>query len=127
MYTVSRDDFERVLKTQEEIDVETKVVNDRMMQQGTPPEMANWEPDPYRIAIAGFDVDGQGRLWVRKGTTETSSFEIYDLDGNPLFTAALDAGERASTWQVLIEDDKFVAFDIDPEFYPQVFIGDLPE
>lgn len=127
LYTVSEDDFERVLKTQEEIDIETEIVNNRMIQQGMPPDMANWEPDPYRTAIAGFGVDGQGHLWVRLGTTETPSFDIYDLDGNFLFTAALDAGKRANTWGVLIENDKFIAFDVDPDFYPQIFIGDLPE
>ncbi len=48
------------------------------------------------------------------------------MDGNILFTAALDAGERASTWQVLIQENQFLAFDADPELYPQVFIGELP-
>ena len=86
-----------------------------------------WEPDPYRTAIAGFGVDEQGRLWVTKGTAETPSFDVYDLDGNLLFTAALDAGERASTWMIVVEEEKFIAFDADPEFYPQVFTGDLPE
>lgn len=127
LIVISKDDFERIAKTQEEIDIEIEITNNVMIQQGMPPEMANWEPDPYRTAIGGFGVDGQGRLWVRKGTTYTPSFDVYDLDGNLLFTAALDAGERTSTWGVSIEGDKFIAFDADPELYPQVFIGDLPE
>ncbi len=127
LIVISKDDFERIAKTQEEINIEIEITNNMMIQQGMPPEMANWEPDPYRAAIGGFGVDGQGRLWVRKGTTYTPSFDVYDLDGNLLFTAALDAGERTSTWGVNIEGDKFIAFDADPELYPQVFIGDLPE
>ncbi|MCK5063912.1 MAG: 6-bladed beta-propeller, partial [Candidatus Fermentibacteraceae bacterium] len=128
LYVVSKDDFERVAKTQEEIDIETELVNNAMIQQGMPPAMANWEPDPYRMAIAGFGVDEQDRLWVTKGTSETPSFDVYSADGlDLLFTAALDAGERASTWAVIIRKDKFIAFDADPELYPQVFIGDLPE
>jgi hypothetical protein len=127
LFTVTDEDFERVRKTQEEIELEAEIVNNLMMQQGMPESMANWEPDPYRTAIGGLGVDGQGRLWVTKGTSETPSFNVYDLDGNFLFTAALDAGERASTWDVVIEGDRFIAYDADPEFYPQVFIGDLPE
>ncbi|MCK4671373.1 MAG: 6-bladed beta-propeller [Candidatus Aegiribacteria sp.] len=127
LFTVTDEDFARARKTQEEIELEAEIVNNLMVQQGMPESMANWEPDPYRTAVGGFGVDGQGRLWVTKGTTETPSFNIYDLDGNLLFTAALDAGERASTWGIVIEGDKFIAFDADPEFYPQIFIGDLPE
>lgn len=127
LYTITDEDFERALKTQEEIDLEAEMVNSLMIQQGMPESMANWEPDPYRTAIGGFGVDGHGRLWITKGTAETPCFDVYDLDGNFLFTAALDAGEKASTWAVAIEGDKFIAFDADPELYPQVFIGDLPE
>ncbi|MCK4506832.1 MAG: 6-bladed beta-propeller [Candidatus Aegiribacteria sp.] len=125
---ITIDDFERVAKNQEEIDTETEVVNRMMIQQGMPPAMANWEPDPYRQAIVGFGVDGQGRLWVRKGTAETLYFDVYSVDGLEfLFTAALDVGEIASMWTVVIKNNKFIAFDSDPELYPQVFIGDLSE
>ncbi len=125
---VSNDDFERVVKTQEEIDIETEVVNRLMIQQGMPPAMANWEPDPYRQAIVGFGVDGQDRLWVIKGTAETLYFDVYSVDGLEfLFTAALDVGEIANMWTVVIEKDKFLAFDSDPELYPRLLIGDLPE
>ncbi|MCK4505871.1 MAG: 6-bladed beta-propeller [Candidatus Aegiribacteria sp.] len=127
LFTITNEDFERALKTQEEIELEAEIMNNLMIQQGMPESMANWEPDPYRTAIGGFGVDGQGRLWVTKGTTETPSFNVYDLDGNFLFTAALDAGERASTWDVVIEGDRFIAYDADPDYYPRVFTGDLPE
>ena len=126
LFTVMDENFERVLKTQEEIDLEAEIVNNRMIQQGMPESMANWEPDPYRSAIGGLWIDGLDRIWVTIGTTRTASFDVYDMEGNLLFTAALDAGERATTWQVLIQEDRFLAFDADPEFYPQVFIGDLP-
>ncbi|MCD4776474.1 MAG: 6-bladed beta-propeller [Candidatus Aegiribacteria sp.] len=126
LFTVTDENFVRVLKTQEEIDIETEMVNSRMVQGGMPPEMANWEPDPYRIAIAGIWVDGLDRLWVTKGTTLTPSYNVYDMEGNLLFTAALDAGEKASTWQTVIRGNRILAFDADPEHYPQIFIGDLP-
>jgi len=130
LFTVTDEDFVRARKTQEEIDLEAEIVNKAMVQQGMPESMANWEPDPYREAIkeeSGFGIDQLGRLWVGNGTTTTPSFNVYDMEGNLLFTAALDAGERACTWSVVIEEDKFIAFDADPELYPQVFIGNLPE
>ncbi|MCK5115397.1 MAG: hypothetical protein KAR44_02280 [Candidatus Aegiribacteria sp.] len=126
IFTVIDDDFERVLKTQEEIDIETEVVNINLRQVGMDPEMANWEPNPYRPAIAGLAIDGHGRIWVRKGTIRLGTFNVYDLDGNFLYTVALDTGERAENWVVVIKDDQFLAYDEDPEYYPQVFIGDLP-
>ncbi len=126
LFTKIDENFVRVLKTQEEIDLEAEMVNNRMIQQGMPESMANWEPNPYRSAIGGLWIDGLDRIWVTKGTTVTPSFNVYDMDGNTLFTAALDAGERASTWQVLIQENQFLAFDADPELYPQVFIGGLP-
>ena len=128
LITIKNEDFARVRKTEEEIDLETEMVNNLMIQQGMPESMANWEPDPYRTAIGGFDIDEQGRLWVRNGTAATLYFDVYSVDGfDFLFTAALDVGEKVSTWDVVIEGDKFIAFDADPELYPQVFTGDLPE
>jgi hypothetical protein len=126
LYTVTDDNYERVRKTQEEIDLETEMVNARMIQQGMPPEMANWEPEPFRLAIAGISPDGMGRLWVTRGTTMTPTFDVYDMEGNLLFTAALDVGERSSTWAVVIGGDRFLAFDANPEDYPRLYIGNLP-
>ncbi len=126
LFTIIDEDFVRVHKTQEEIDLETELVNSRMIQQGMPEAMANWTPDPYRTAIGGLWIDGPGRIWVTKGTTQTPSFDVYDIQGNLLFTAALDAGSRADTWGVLINGNQFLAFDADPVLYPQIFIGDLP-
>ena len=126
LFTVVDENFERVLKTQQEIDLETELVNNMMIQQGMPPEMANWEPDPYNSAIGGLWFDDLDRIWVTRGTTRTPTFNVYDMEGNLLFTAALDAGERASSWGVIIKENQFLAFDADPELYPQLFIGDLP-
>ncbi|OPL19773.1 MAG: hypothetical protein AVO35_02015 [Candidatus Aegiribacteria sp. MLS_C] len=127
VFTFADEDYEKVPKTASEIELEREMVNARMVQQGMPASMANWEPDPYRPAVGGLSFDGMNRIWVTRGTTRTPSFDVYDTEGNHLFTAAVDAGEDAMTWQVVISGDRFIAFDADPEFYPQVFIGDLPD
>ncbi len=127
IFTFVDEDYERVLKSQEEIDLETEIVNARMVQQGMPSEMANWEPDPYRMSVTGLYPDDFGRLWVGKGTNSSPTFDVFDMEGNFLFTAAIDAGERTSTWGVLVSHDGFLAFDANPEDYPVVYWGDLPE
>ncbi len=126
LYTYEQEDFERVPKTQSEIDLEIEIVNSRMIAQGMPPSMANWEPNPYRIGIASMFIDGYDRLWITKGTTKTATFDVYSLDGDLLFTAALDVGERADTWTLAIGENGFACFDIDPEYYPQLYFGSLP-
>ncbi len=126
LYTYVDEDFQRAEKTQSEIDLEAEIVNARMIAQGMPPSMANWEPDPYRTSIAGLYIDGLNRLWVSKGTSSTNTFDVFDLEGNLLFTAAIDAGEAAETWGTIIGKESFICFDVNPEDYPRVFYGDLP-
>lgn len=127
LYLIEDEDFKQVSKTPEEIELETELVNAQMIQQGAPPEMANWEPDPYRLAIASIQVDGADRVWVQRGTTRTPVFDVYDIHGELLFTAAIDAGETAETWAVIISRDGFIAFDANPEYYPVLYYGELPQ
>jgi hypothetical protein len=126
IFTMTDDSFQPARKTQEEIDIETEVVNNNMRQLGMDPQFINWEPDPYRPSISGLAIDGHDRIWVTKGTIRSGTFDVYDLEGNFLYTVALDAGERAERWVVTIKDDHFLAYDENPENFPQVFIGDLP-
>jgi hypothetical protein len=127
IFTCEREDFQRVAKTQNEIDLETELVNSRMIAQGMPPSMAHWEPIPYRSSINSLFVDGLNRLWVLKGTAATPAFDVYDMDGNLLFTTALDAGARAKTWSnTIIGKECFISFDANSEDYPRIYYGRLP-
>jgi hypothetical protein len=126
IFTCEKENFQRVQKTQVEIDLEAELVNSRMVASGMPASMAHWEPDPYRSSISAMFVDGLDRLWVSRGTATTSAFDVYDLDGNMLFTAALDIGARAENWATIIGRENFICFDANPEDYPRVFYGALP-
>ncbi|NOQ23298.1 MAG: hypothetical protein GQ565_11715 [Candidatus Aegiribacteria sp.] len=121
IFTIIDASFEMVSKTQDEIDFETEIVRNRM-----PESMATWEPNPYRSAIEGIWYDDQNRIWVNRGTIQTKYFDIYNMDGNHLFTASIDAGDRSKSWHVQIQGNRFIAFDVNPELYPQIFIGELP-
>ncbi|MCK5035169.1 MAG: 6-bladed beta-propeller [Candidatus Sabulitectum sp.] len=126
IFTYVNEDYQRVEKTQSEMDLEAEMVNARIIAQGMPPSMANWEPDTYRAAISRMAIDGLDRLWVTKGEAGTATFDVFDLDGNLLFTAAIDAGEAAEKWDVIISGENFVSYDMNPEDYPRVFYGALP-
>lgn len=115
--------LERTQKTEEEIEDERTLVNARMIAGGMPPEMANWEPDLYRLGIAGIQLDGQGRLWVTRGTVRTPYFDVFDSQsGEPLFTAAMQPCEEIRDWTVFIFPEGILAVDLNPEDFPRVFI-----
>jgi len=126
IFTYENEDFQRAEKTQVEIDLETELATSRMIANGMPASMAHWEPDPYRASIGAMFVDGLNRLWVSRGTAATPVFDVHDLDGNMLFTAALDVGARAENWMTIIGRENFICFDANPEDYPRVFYGELP-
>jgi hypothetical protein len=125
LFTIERD-FERVPKTQDEIDRETEVANARMIQNGMPPEMAHWEPDPYRNMVGGIQVDSRDRVWISRGTIRSPFYDVYDLDGNPLFTVAFDPGLGFDeNMGIVIGDQGYLAFNPNPEDYARVYLLEL--
>ena len=119
--------MEQVPKTQDEIDREIEIVNSRMIANGMPPEMANWEPDPYRNMVGSIFVDGHDRIWIARGTVLTPFFDVFDIEGNPLFTAAVDPDLDFMYTGVIVSDhtDGFLAFNPDPDDYPVVYVLEL--
>jgi hypothetical protein len=126
LFRIERD-FERVRKTSDEMDRETEIVNSRMIQSGMPPEMANWEPDPYRNMVGSIWVDGSNRLWVGRGTVLSPYFDVYNLEGNSLFTAAVDPELDFEYMSVVVGPNGFLAFHPDPEDYPRFYILEADE
>ena len=126
LFTYIEEDFQPERRTQEDINAEIEQIDRRMSSQGLSASAIGWDPNPDKFAISGLFVDGINRLWVSKGTTRTPYFDVYDLSGLHLFTAALDAGLRSQSWNTIIVQDKFICFDLNPEDYPRVFFGDLP-
>ncbi len=126
LFTHIDEDFQPERRTQEDIDAEIEQIDRRMSSQGLSASAIDWEPNPDEFAIRGLFVDGINRLWVSKGTTQTPYFDVYDISGLHLFSAALDAGLRSHSWNTIIVQDKFICFDLNPEDYPKVFFGDLP-
>lgn len=126
LFTNVDENFQPERRTQEDINAEIEQIDRRMSSQGLSASAIGWNPNPDKFAISSLFVDGMDRLWVSKGTTQTPYFDVYDLSGVYLFSAALDAGLRSQSWNTIIIQDKFICFDRNPEDYPRVFFGDLP-
>jgi hypothetical protein len=125
LFVIGRD-LPRVHKTQDEIDRETELANARMIQNGMPPEMAHWEPDPYRNMVGGIQVDDLDRVWVRRGTVRTPYYDVYDLDGTQLFTAAVDPSVGFDeNVGIVVGDGSFLAFNPNPEDYARIYVLEL--
>ena len=129
--------FEKVLKTPSEIEEEIEDFNafldrraagggsGRMQSMGISisSEDIDYEPNPYHYSISDLMVDGQERLWVRRGTEPLPHFDVYDLDGELLFTASVEASDPDSRdWTIVIGNDRMLAFSTDPIGYPKIVI-----
>ena len=132
--------FERVLKTPLEIEEEIEDFNNflalrasaggggRMQSMGISisPEDMNYQPDPYHYSISDLMVDGQERLWVRRGPEPLPYFDVYNLEGELLFTASVEASDPDSRdWTIAIGNDRILAFSTDPIGYPKIVILEI--
>ncbi|MBN1433838.1 6-bladed beta-propeller [Candidatus Fermentibacterales bacterium] len=120
-------EVERVPKTEEEIREEKTMVEERMIAGGMPPEMANWNPTPYRLTVGGLGVDDQDRLWVVRASYRQPFAEVYEPGGSQvLFTAALDPSmPDAEDLMLLVTPGGIVAMDPNPEDYPRLYLLEL--
>lgn len=126
LYTFIDENFQPQRRTQEEIDLEIERHNQLVQGTVLASEEFDVEVNTEEFAIDGMFVDGMDRLWVGKGSSQTPYFDVFDLNGEHLFTAALDAGLRSQYWNTVIVQDKFICYNLNPEDYPRVFYGDLP-
>lgn len=97
-----------------------------------------YNADPYRNTISEVEVDGEGRIWVRRGTVLEPVFDIYDYSGEKLFTAslpeagngignALVADDNFVFWDFNIDEQGIIAYSTNPELYQQIYILELAE
>jgi hypothetical protein len=122
---IEDDDYRRVPKSEEEIQTEIDLVNERLSIAGVPPGTIEWEPDPYRPAVFGLFMDAGEHLWARLGYYREVVFEVFDTDGNHVAYAMLDYPgdvDDLVTWQVIVDEQGILAFDTSPEDYPRIYM-----
>lgn len=62
-------------------------------------------------------IDTDERLWVRRGTEEIPTFDVFDLEGNYLFKVELAGagGSRGLFWGIKIDEFGILAYSLNPE------------
>ncbi len=121
---IEDEDFQKVRKTDEEIQDEIDRVAESIAAYGVA-GIIEWEPDPYKTSIISLSIDSKDRLWVRMGIYREIVFRVYNMDGEFLFTAGVDfPGDIKSfeDWQVIIDQHGILAFDSMPEDYSRIYI-----
>lgn len=121
-------DVERVEKSAEEILDEELYVVAYLESMGAGGVVLEYNADPYRNSISEVEVDGEGRIWVRRGTALEPVFDVYNAAGEELFTASVpEAGDDAVFWDFNIDEQGIIAFSINPELFQEIYILELPE
>ena len=116
-------DAERVEKTPEEIEEEKIYVEAYLESLGASGVLIDYHPEPLRNTISELEVDGEHRLWVRRGTEHLPVFDVYDYEGDFLFTAEVPgAGADAQFWNFNIDEHGMIAYSANPELYQQIYI-----
>ena len=111
-------DIDPVRKTSDEIADEAYFWNRRAENMGANGPF-NYQPDEYRWMVHSLGIDADGRLWVRRGTEEIPTFDVFDLQGNYLFKAELAGawGPRGLFWEIKIDEFGILAYSLDHVYY----------
>jgi len=127
-------DVDRVEKTPEEISEEEIYVIAYLESMSASGVAMEYNADPYRNTISEIEVDGEKRIWVRRGTVLEPVFDVYDFSGETLFTASLSEAGSALTaddnfgfWDFTIDEQGIIAYSINPDLFQQVYILELAE
>ncbi len=119
-------DLSPVSRTTEEMDEEKAYMEHWVSRMGGMSGMPiEWEPEPFRWMIAGLGVDGQERLWVRRGTELQPVFDVFDMTGEHLFSARFPM--EGLSWKFHIESSGLLAWEEDPASgFQRVYIIEEP-
>ena len=100
----------------------------RMQSMGVqiPLEGLVLEPNPDHYAISKLMVDSEERVWVRRGSESLPYFDVFDYEGNLLFTASVEAGDPDSAdWEIVVGENNLLGYSSDPLGYPKVVVLQL--
>lgn len=117
-------DIDPVAKTPSEIEEEAYFWNRRAESMGAQGPFT-YSPDENRWQIHSMGIDGEERLWVRRGTETVPTFDVFDLQGNYLFCSSIPqvSGERGLFWEVKFDEHGILAYSLDPwEGYQKLYL-----
>jgi len=121
-------EMDKVEKSEEEIAEEKRWMEAWLTSIGDRGVLIDYNPNPYRFLTSNIGYDSQNRLWVRRGTELIPVFDVYDLEGEFLFTAEVKGtGEDAQWWDFIIDEHGMIAYSLNPECFHKIWIIELPE
>ncbi|MCK4506776.1 MAG: hypothetical protein KAW14_14260 [Candidatus Aegiribacteria sp.] len=121
-------DVPRAEKSPEEIQEEKTWMEAWLRNIGAQGVVIEYNPEPYRWMISDIGCDGQGRIWVRRGTELAPVFDVYDAQGNSLFVAEIEGiGDDAQFWDFVIDEYGFMAYSINPDYYSKIWLMEISE
>lgn len=116
---------ERVARTPEEIAEEKAFIDARLTSLGSSLDV-DYQPSPWRYQIRQLEVDGDGNVWVLRGTEITPAFDVFDPQGTRIFTATVQgAGEDGLYWRFTIDEAGILAWSDDPLDCPKIYLLEL--
>ena len=122
LFATIRLSLPRQLRSEEELQVESSQMETRMRSMGDHGMPMVWEPDPYRIMVGEMGTDADGRLWVRRGTADQPTFDVFDVpSGERLCSAVLDYHGDASGWIFSIQPGGMLAWSADADSCQSIY------
>ncbi|MCD4700433.1 MAG: hypothetical protein K8S24_01110 [Candidatus Aegiribacteria sp.] len=124
---------ERIEKTPEELAQEQAEFEEFSARRGSHRGRMSgmeisFDPIPFRRAVTDLGVDSKERLWVRLGTYRYPFWNIYDFEGELLFTASLEIDDPDIDYMVVrITENGAVAWIPDPITWPRVQVLEIPD
>lgn len=133
VFLTIEESVERVAKTEDELAQEQAEFEDfstRMGNRGGRMSGIELTFDPilYRRAVTDVGIDDEERLWVRLGAYRYPFWNIYDLEGELLFTASLETDDPDIDYMVVrITENGATAWIPDPITWPKVLVLEIPD
>lgn len=117
---------EELLREQEEFEEFSSRMSGRIGRRSGV-EMT-FDPILYRRAVTDLGVDREERLWVRLGSYRYPFWNVYDLEGELLFTASLETDDPdMDNMVVRITENGTTAWIPDPMTWPGVLVLKIPD
>jgi hypothetical protein len=108
-------DLAPVNKSMEEIAAESTYVNNYISRISSGGDAGLvFEPDPFKNMVIGVDIGPDGNLWVRRGTSDSPFFDIFDPENGELLHHTVFPVDGWS-WKTSVSPDGILAWEEDPE------------
>lgn len=124
-------DMPRVEKSEEEIQDEIAMITAILKERGVPEHMIDYSPDPCRWLIQpqGMGADGDGRIWVHNGASESIVMDVYERDGTHVAVVRIEGVENPDIMDfvnIKVQPRGILAYSLQDPGYPRLYVIPMP-